>query len=102
MDAELQKAKDEAIAHWDRMIVWAKKQNPNETAYSFKMWREIDENWSGEYCALCKLFPGACSKCPMPVKCSSDNSVWAEVYSASTWGEWVTAADKMPETLRAL
>ena len=66
------KIKKEAIAHYERMIEYAKGQEPKDIADGFEMFVSINGCWRGECCPYCEeFFDGLddgeyeCLKCPL-------------------------------------
>lgn len=95
---EYLKAIDDSIDHWNRMIEWVDKQNPNKCVDSDAMKREIRESWSGCHCALCNICNDDCGICPLHLigkDCNNDGSPWMVVSDTDdeeTWGKWLEAA----------
>lgn len=96
---------EKSIEHWQRMIKWAKEQNPEEEAYYSDMKDEIDEYWEGNDCALCIEFVD-CRKCPLENKyggCDDKgDNLWGTVLDSGTWCEWVKNAKKFLKQLKSL
>lgn len=85
--------KEQTLAHYDRMIKWVEKQDPDDTPISLKMLDEIKENWQGDYCPLCNKF-FKCSYCPiakMGHECCFETP-WTKLANAKTWKEWLDGA----------
>ena len=94
--------KQEALAHYDRMIEWAKKQDPRDFVDFVKMLFELGEAWGGEYCSYCfKYFQFAHHDCPLntpTVKCHHCcNGLWSEMQNSLYWGDWVINAEAVRE-----
>lgn len=90
--------KAEALAHYDRMIVWAESQPPNDCASSDTMRSELGEAWFASYCIYCQEFMHGmyvCVNCPL----NSDNGCcggkWYAMDSTKTWEEWVYYAKRV-------
>jgi len=99
----------DSIAHWERMIAWAKKQPKKDAPSGEVMETAIGEHWGNKYCALCKeyLGIGTCRDCPLAKKygeCGSYsyNNAWYFVAGSRMWGEWLKNAERMLEQLRSL
>lgn len=95
---------EESIKHWERMIEWAEKQPKQDKVSFLRMEDELDESWSGDFCALCK---GYCATCPLRKKygyCNIKNpkNAWGKVYSSKTWSEWLKHAKVMLRQLKSL
>jgi len=97
-----------AIAHWERMIRWAKKQNKKEFPSLFSMSNDIKEAWKGKDCELCKQFQNkadGCSNCPLYKKynnCNTVHNLWFAVSFSRTWKEWVKNAKKFLKQIESL
>jgi hypothetical protein len=99
-----------SIAHWERMIAWAKMEPEEEPPAEGYMRARLGENWYSYSCALCKMFghpsqAGICGSvsCPLALmgqKCSDDGSCWESVSEAATWREWISHARRMLGLLR--
>lgn len=99
----LKEAVADCIAHWERMIKWARmrKGGSPEIRY-FEMKDEIGEHPTSEYCALCKMFfRDKCAGCPLGT-CEDTDSLYQKVMHTETWGAWVLAAKKLLARLREI
>ena len=99
---------EESIEHWERMLEWAKKQDPSRHVHFIQMISEIGEDWYADSCPLCRRFRSdAHKKCPLEIVFGCcDNSlsmnVWKDVSRAGCWGEWVDCAEIMVEQLKTV
>lgn len=83
--------KRDALAHYDRMIVWAEKRRKNAPCASEMMDAAIGEYWGAEACVYCRNYE--CPKCPLgesPTECCK--SLWKDMNEARTWKTWVKRA----------
>jgi hypothetical protein len=97
--------KQTALAHYERMIDWAKQQNPKEKVDKSKMLDSIGENWGGRHCVYCKQINDlslSCKECNIYLPDGNDSKVqdcaggnYANVCDAETWGQWIKSATKM-------
>lgn len=99
--------KQEVLDHYDRMIAWAKTQNPNSTCHRNIMEFSIRECWSGEYCSLCDIYQKAipCILCPVSIKSGKffcEETPWKDMARAETWKEWLVAAENEKAFLESL
>jgi hypothetical protein len=103
----------ESIAHWKRMIKWAKTQPVRSKKYIAEMSRYINESPSIWDCSLCtKYISRTCStyicsnSCPLiknyRLSCFHDDSLYHKVADTKTWGAWVKRAEKMLRALKDL
>lgn len=93
---ELQK---KAVAHYDRMIRWAKDQLGDRAADSDEMFREIGEWWGGEDCPYCEAFKntGACTICPLRAPGGCCAGLWRWLNRSRNWHDWIIEAEKVKE-----
>jgi len=98
----------ETIAHWDRMIDWAKKREKRWMVSRGDMCYDVGENWRGEHCPLCVKYKAdyVCGKCPLLEKygrCGyGRKNLWLKVHLSETWGTWVKNAEKFREQIASL
>jgi len=95
------------IAHWTRMIQWAKKQPETGRVSRWRMERKIKESWYADDCDLCALADSCCRHCilwriPGDKNCATYGSPWRTVAAQLTWGPWVRAAMVMKRMLKGL
>jgi hypothetical protein len=103
---------DNSIAHWERMIAWAKRQPRSAKVSPVKMRDEIAETWDGVHCSLCRLFRCDCISCPLERfygHCGSlytENAwaavarTWAKKSGPQTWRTWLKHANVMLNQLK--
>lgn len=119
----------ETVLHWERMLVFAKKQDPDEWADKGLMLEEIGEDWFGQSCPLCleaererkidiqykkafnlqitKLEIWDCEYCLLAKvfgRClkGNANNFWSFVERSKTWGEWAINAEKFILQIKSL
>lgn len=118
MDKTTMKALKETIAHWERMIAWARaRTNYYITSIpplcEFEMFEAIKESWYSDSCPLCALFyyvqNDVCSeKCPIFQaygECGEEeatDNLWLNVEDSESWYEWVINAKKFLEQIKDL
>jgi len=93
----------QSVEHWERMIGWAREQDPDGYPDHTRMEQEIGEDWFSESCPLCQHFLHSdylCDGCPLQAVfgyCSdlSALNAWQDVRYSRTWGEWLEAAEVM-------
>ena len=87
-----QQAIRKSIAHWKRMVRWAKKQDPLSITEPTLMAHQLGEIWFCRDCPLCRKYQ-SCTDCPL--KSCGRGSAWGKVRRGSrTWGTWVQAAEQ--------
>lgn len=97
--------KERTLAHYDRMIIWAEKQNPDENISPSKMLEDLGEHWYSEYCPLCDEVP-TCGHCPVYkfnekfFACSG--TPWVKMSTSQTWKEWLVYAKEEYDFLNNL
>ncbi len=95
--------KQKVLAHYDRMIEWAKTQEPFSPAYSGFMHDDLKEDWYGGSCPLCSLFyydevkndGDFCKDCPVSKKTGKADCAGSPHYKmnrVANWEEWIAAA----------
>ena len=112
--------KQKALAHYDRMIEWAKKQPKKNKCDRVNMYYHISETWSGSHCPYCQKMSEKdlnCSYCRLHADNDDDNcccegawmdmanaetycccdGAWMDMANAETWGTWVKRARKVRE-----
>jgi len=95
------------IAHWERMIKWAKKQNHYNFVNKNEMMNEIGECWDSRYCDLCiKYNKNRCAKCPLKRKYGGcimrTDNLWFSVATSRIWDEWIDNAKDFLKQLKSL
>ena len=105
MTPQEKQAVDESIAHHKRMSAWVRTQDETDKASLEVMGYELKEDWTAEYCALCKLYE-ECDECVLAKKygdCTySDTNAWNKLYKAKTWQEWLIHDEEMIKQLESL
>lgn len=118
----IREIKKEAIKHYNRMIEWAKIQNPEEAVDYYLMEVAIGEDWWAGYCPFCKNF--GCMVCPLNTEFektqdqnhydpdkrndyygSSKNcceGLWSKMSKSETWKEWIKNAGKVRAYIRKI
>jgi hypothetical protein len=101
------KIQREAIAHYERMIAWAKTQIGSDISSRVKMGEELNEVWNSEDCPYCKTFAflrikgkkdsHACGWCPLYTCCETE---WQMLIQTKTWKEWIEQAEKVLEYIK--
>ena len=95
--------KRKAIAHYKRMIKWAKTQNPRARADIVKMSYELKDCWSSDECVYCEEYI-FCGECPL----ASPNweiegccgGLWDKMDDARTWKTWIKYAEQVLEYIK--
>lgn len=101
--AKSSKLRDETLAHYDRMIAWAERQDPYEEARSRTMQAELGESWYGFDCPLCnstrteKNGSSRCRLCPVGTYdqgkyAGCGDTPWLYMEKARTWKGWLRHA----------
>lgn len=93
----------EALAHYERMIKWAKTQPKKADVSEHDMVSAIKEAWSADYCPYCKKMTGkSCRLCPLCRPSAKTlylgaccGGLWYKLDLAETWGEWLKYATKI-------
>lgn len=107
--------KREVIAHWEKMITWAKSTTQQDVDEYFEHWdfsdklffmmeKELGENWSETYCVYCKKWNtyDSCPACPLAKAgycCTDDDSLYYKLLDAESLSEWIESAEKFLEIL---
>ena len=91
----------ESVDHFDRMIKKVRTYDSSRFALSDRLLDDIGENWSWQYCSLCRNQPAGetgCLTCPLHEvghDCNVIGSLWCKINMAATWAGWLTPAFKM-------
>ena len=112
---DLTDVKEETIAHYDRMIKYAKSKwfgvfrKVDQSDMEF----DINESWFGPDCPYCRAFKGRLVNRKSKIKCPLSNDFattecggeccggrWETMASAKTWKEWVRRAEDVVEYIR--
>lgn len=101
--------KEKSLAHYDRMIAWAEKQQKRGLVSGLDMEDAIGEEWSADYCPYCLSRKSMCFGCrlnPIQVAIITDETpsaylccsgLWYRMFESSTCGTWVKRARKVRE-----
>jgi len=102
--------KKEALAHYNRMIKWAKEQNKLDQPSSTLMLTMLEENWQGAFCKYCTTFReqnaafifNCCEHneygiCPLNINTEKTSTyccdgLWIKMAKSETWEEWIVNA----------
>jgi hypothetical protein len=93
------KIQKEALAHYNRMIAWAEKQDPYGGVYSGFMRNEIGEGWFGDYCVYCEKYYH-CDECPLNRSGRCCDGLWKKMSASETWGDWIINAKKVRQYIK--
>ena len=113
MSISKKEAISRTIAHWEKMIKWAKKQPEHYLTSIGAIHNGINQTWYGDYCPLCdKYYKGSktkltCKKCPLKIKygkCgrSKIRNKWHNVSFSYNWKDWVENAEVFLAQLKRL
>lgn len=107
LDNKAKNALKQSIAHHKEMSEWVKTKNPNSRPSSKRMMEEINQNWGGEYCALCKEYfeERRCVKCLLYQTgqyCENEGSYWDRLFFSETWGEWLEWDAKLIDHMKKI
>lgn len=88
-----------ALLHYDKMIEWAKKQNPGDKPEPDLMYSDIGEDWYGEHCPYCQKYSNDdCEgRCPLSGNNLCCNGLWDKMNESETWEQWVGYAKEIWE-----
>ena len=95
--------KTQCIAHYKRMIDWAKTQDPGGKASLYYMKEATHERWTNTYCKLCIDYDTHCAYCPMSAIdqcCMEQDSIWKAMGRSYYWGEWLIHAEELLELFK--
>ena len=89
--------KKKAIAHYDRMIEWAEKQDPKGKAINRKMQEAIGEEWFSDDCSFCQHYHVesiiGCDGCPLfKLQFGCCNGRWDKLSRSKMWKSWIKNA----------
>lgn len=92
------------VAHWERMIKWAKEQPKGEDVNSNKMFEAIKETRAGIYCVFCRKYHSSkCKLCPIEIELGGCFDIgYNEVGDSHTWGSWVRNAEIFLNNIKKL
>jgi len=97
--------KEKGIAHYKRMIEWAKTRNQYLEKPNLRlMYNKLGESYSSNDCVLCKKFLDhpRCLNCPFhgtKNDCRKEGSLHDKMAKAGCWMEWIEYAEEMVKTL---
>jgi len=104
--------KKKAIAHYEKMIKWAKLQNGNAITDHFFMFETLGEFWQGHFCSYCQeylkgdLFCSYCSICPLTKNNLNTKyccyGLWHKMNHSKTWKEWIKYAEKILKLIKKM
>ena len=99
----MNKLQKDAIAHYNRMIKWAKTQSQDISPHPIAMKFEIGEMWGSDDCSYCMTY--RCDDCPLskftgPEFFGCCNKLWRKMDTASTWSEWIEYAKKIKQYIK--
>lgn len=97
-----QKKKD-ALAHYRRMIKWAKKQPKRQPPHREIMRGEIGEEWHGADCVYCVEEKGKCMFCVLnggAAAFNCCNGLWYKMATAGSWESWIYYAEKIVQYIK--
>ena len=93
-----------SIAHWERMIEWAKKQKKEAGFNVFYMSENGGENIGASGCSLCSEY--GCHACPLYIAygyCSpNESNNYFKTRESKTYGIFVKNATLMLKQLKSL
>ena len=96
----------QSIAHWERMVAWAKGQGDSRIGgYGYgPMCAELNESPTGLYCALCKINHDFCYGCPLDTvgNCNLDDSLYRMAYYSVYWPDFVKHGKRLIKQLKSL
>jgi len=103
----------ETIDQWERMILWAEQQNPDDQPSATKMYDQIQESWyNGLSCSFCKLAKQNYSSqrfsscdydyCPLLIFFPERVNFWLNLIKSNTWREWIKNAKAFLKQLKSL
>jgi hypothetical protein len=117
MHADVKKALEESIEHWEKMVACAEKLPAKDIQYKTKMEAQIGVSWSAHDCNLCRMFlvlaedsNAICvhpvhGLCPLAFEgewCFNPESLWRKVNSSLSWGGWLENAQDMLACLKGI
>ena len=118
MTAKMPQYKKDAIAHYKRMIKWAKTQPQRGEWPEYDVMSDnIHEDWYALHCSYCAKFMSheddvynPCYLCPLSLFKEKSfpidegkiccNGLWAKINEAKTWSTWIKRAEKVLEYIK--
>ena len=98
------KLKEKTLAHYHRMIEWAKKQDPQDYVDPRLMHKSIGESFYGADCPLCNKH-SYCVGCIVSNHTSQHGcrfTPWEDMSTSINWEKWIDSALKEIEFLKSL
>lgn len=93
--------KKESLAHYRRMIKWAKTQAKNRRPSAAEMSMDIDEEWNGDNCQYCRAHDGHCAYCQLDdIKSGCCSGLWKKMYDAKSWAKWIYWAERIVQYIK--
>jgi hypothetical protein len=99
----------ESIAHWKRMVAWARdkrnKRGRKVTGMYHLMTQAIGEYPSSRDCALCRYSGNYCSNCLLAKKhgdCFAKTNAYQDANLATSWIKFAKHGDRMISQLESL
>lgn len=93
--------KQQALKHYDRMIEWAKTQDPFLGTDRHLMLHSLGEFWYSDDCPYCIATNSNCQLCKLKgaeeISSSCCGGLWEIMARSLTWGEWIENAKKVRE-----
>ena len=121
MKINYDKIQQDAIAHYERMIAWAKAHinlTVNLTFNVFEMEKAIGERAHSRDCSYCNRFQDTCryegdfhiqpcSSCPLhngkhdwATSSYCCNGLWLELNRSTSWKQWIVNAEAVLEYIK--
>jgi len=95
--------KQKALAHYDRMIRWASKQNPRGKVFSDIMKDAIGEIWSSMDCSYCNKYgDNDCEKCPLSNEKNGlcCDGLYRKMFFSKSWKTWIKRAKEVRKYIK--
>jgi hypothetical protein len=100
MKNSTKRIQQKAIEHYERMLAYAKTQDPNDRPDLEVMEEAIKETWDADSCPYCAKYLYICNKCALnptlvntPDYCC--NGLYNAMVFSNTWTEWISYAKKI-------
>lgn len=104
-EKQIKQVREDAIAHYRRMIEWAETQPASEKVGLFDMGVDLEETWLSECCPLCQACRTSCKYCPIAHTTgleACEATSWHKMACSTTWGEWLIYARQLYDLLETL
>jgi len=95
---EKHEVKRKAIAHYNRMIKYAKTRPATKRINRNSMYKAIGECWYDMDCSYCKAYK-FCNICPLYIG-GCCGGLWCEMANAKNWREWIDRAIKVRQFIK--